>query len=50
MELAEGATLKRLPDHRTSWFGWSAAYPQTRLVPCGAPVTGSVFGYSFAPH
>jgi len=27
-----GETLKRLPAHRAFWFGWYAAYPQTRLV------------------
>lgn len=27
-----GAALKRLPAHRAFWFGWYAAYPQTRLV------------------
>jgi len=25
-------TLGRLPAHRACWFGWSAAYPTTRLV------------------
>lgn len=25
-------TLKRLPAHRAFWFGWYAAYPDTRLV------------------
>jgi Protein of unknown function (DUF3179) len=27
-----GQTLPRLPAHRAFWFGWYAAYPQTRLV------------------
>ena len=27
-----GATLRRLPAHRAFWFGWYAAYPDTRLV------------------
>src|SRR5712692_1953132 len=27
-----GRTLKRLPAHRAFWFGWYAAYPDTRLV------------------
>ena len=27
-----GASLQRLPAHRAFWFGWYAAYPQTRLV------------------
>lgn len=27
-----GASLKRLPAHRAFWFGWYAAYPETRLV------------------
>jgi len=25
-------TLKRLPYHRAFWFGWHAAYPETRLI------------------
>jgi hypothetical protein len=29
---APGRTLKRLPAHRAFWFGWYAAYPDTRLV------------------
>jgi len=29
---AEGEVLARLPGHRAFWFGWYAAYPQTRLV------------------
>ncbi len=28
----DGARLARLPAHRAFWFGWYAAYPQTRLV------------------
>ncbi|MGH8732899.1 MAG: DUF3179 domain-containing protein, partial [Burkholderiales bacterium] len=28
----DGRTLKRLPAHRAFWFGWYAAYPDTRLV------------------
>jgi len=27
-----GQRLKRLPAHRAFWFGWYAAYPDTRLV------------------
>ena len=27
-----GQTLKRLPAHRAFWFGWHAAFPDTRLV------------------
>jgi len=27
-----GKKLKRLPAHRSFWFGWYAAYPGTRLV------------------
>jgi len=27
-----GETLKRLPAHRAFWFGWHAAFPDTRLV------------------
>ncbi|WP_428423071.1 DUF3179 domain-containing protein [Methylibium sp.] len=27
-----GQTLKRLPAHRAFWFGWHAAFPETRLV------------------
>ena len=29
---AAGAALERLPAHRAFWFGWHAAYPQTRLI------------------
>jgi hypothetical protein len=28
-----GEELGRLPAHRAFWFGWHAAYPDTRLVP-----------------
>jgi len=28
----QGETLRRLPAHRSFWFGWYAAYPGTRLV------------------
>ena len=28
----DGETLKRLPAHRAFWFGWHAAFPDTRLV------------------
>lgn len=27
-----GQTLARLPAHRAFWFGWHAAYPETRLI------------------
>ncbi len=27
-----GETLRRLPAHRAFWFGWYAAFPDTRLV------------------
>jgi hypothetical protein len=27
-----GETRERLPAHRVFWFGWYAAYPDTRLV------------------
>ena len=27
-----GELLKRLPAHRAFWFGWHAAFPNTRLV------------------
>ncbi len=29
---ADGRRLERIPAHRAFWFGWSAAWPQTRLV------------------
>ena len=32
LENAAGDKLERLAAHRTFWFGWYAAYPQTRLV------------------
>jgi hypothetical protein len=32
LEGPRGASLKRLPAHRAFWFGWYAAYPDTRLV------------------
>ncbi len=32
LESAAGDTLARLPAHRAFWFGWHAAYPETRLV------------------
>ena len=32
LESAEGTALARLPAHRAFWFGWYAAYPDTRLV------------------
>jgi len=28
----DGRELKRLPYHRAFWFGWQAAYPNTKLV------------------
>ncbi|MBV6657640.1 MAG: DUF3179 domain-containing protein [Devosiaceae bacterium] len=28
----DGRRLERLPAHRAFWFGWHAAFPQTRLV------------------
>ena len=28
----DGQSLPRLPAHRAFWFGWYAAYPETRLV------------------
>ncbi|MEM6802909.1 MAG: DUF3179 domain-containing protein [Bacteroidota bacterium] len=28
----DGRKLKRLPYHRAFWFGWLAAFPETRLV------------------
>ena len=32
-KLASGdMTLSRLPAHRAFWFGWHAAYPDTRLI------------------
>lgn len=32
LESAAGDRLARLPAHRAFWFGWHAAYPDTRLV------------------
>ncbi len=32
LESADGRRLPRLPSQRAFWFGWYAAYPQTRLV------------------
>lgn len=29
---ATGQTLTRLPAHRAFWFGWRAAFPETRLL------------------
>ena len=29
---AEGKTLQRLPYHRAFWFGWRAAFPDTKLI------------------
>jgi hypothetical protein len=29
---SDGTSLRRLPAHRAFWFGWYAAYPDTRLV------------------
>ena len=29
---SDGRTLPRLPAHRAFWFGWFAAFPETRLV------------------
>ena len=29
---SDGRSLPRYPAHRAFWFGWFAAYPQTRLV------------------
>ena len=32
-ELKNGSkSLKRVPSHRTFWFGWHAQFPETRLV------------------
>ena len=27
-----GQTLPRLPYHRAFWFGWRAAFPDTKLI------------------
>lgn len=32
LESTSGERLERLPSHRAFWFGWVAAYPETRLV------------------
>jgi hypothetical protein len=32
LRASDGRTLPRLPSHNAFWFGWYAAYPQTRLV------------------
>jgi len=32
LESPDGLLLPRLPAQRAFWFGWYAAYPQTRLV------------------
>jgi hypothetical protein len=32
LESAAGDRLARLPAHRAFWFGWYAAYPDSRLV------------------
>lgn len=32
LTVPNGQTLKRLPAHRAFWFGWHAAFPDTRLV------------------
>ena len=29
----DGRALRRLPAQRAFWFGWFAAFPNTRLVP-----------------
>lgn len=29
---SDGAVLNRLPYHRAFWFGWHAAFPETRLI------------------
>ena len=29
---SNGSKLERLPYHRAFWFGWHAAYPETRLI------------------
>ena len=28
----DGETLSRLPYHRAFWFGWHAAFPETKLI------------------
>ena len=32
MQSENGDRLERLPYHRAFWFGWRAAYPETRLI------------------
>lgn len=32
LENSEGKRLNRLPYHRAFWFGWHAAFPQTKLI------------------
>ena len=32
LENSRGERRKRLPYHRAFWFGWQAAYPETRLI------------------
>lgn len=32
LESSEGVALRRLPSHRAFWFGWHAAYPETKLI------------------
>ena len=32
LERADGKKLERLPYHRAFWFGWQAAYPNTKLI------------------
>lgn len=32
LENADGHRLERLPYHRAFWFGWRAAFPQTKLI------------------
>jgi len=32
LQSPDGRRLARLPSQRAFWFGWYAAYPQTRLI------------------
>lgn len=32
LETADGEVLKRIPAHRAFWFGWKAAFPNTRVI------------------
>ena len=32
LTMSDGTTLGRLPYHRAFWFGWKAAFPDTKLV------------------